>query len=330
MEISPGAAAIPSPLVASQEELKAELRSFAAAALSQVAPGERLRTCLEVFSTVVRPDTSLGDMIREIVDNPLNTIDPLVHIVGPQSRPMYIVHGADGEVSWFLRHLTGLTTPRAIFGLMAPGWYGEEMPISLELLAARHVKAIRSVQHVGPYTLGGYSYGGAVALAMAAQLEAEGERIDGLFLAEPMISFKPPTVADLINFRLNQVRRHLNPKHEPYISIGEQTVDDVLAGLRKQALPTEPIARRFYRGLHILVATSVGPVPLQPLEVKNCVLIRTPVPQAADDLYEHELGILAAVLRNGFTVRTVPGPHAQIFEQPELLQEVASFLGDVP
>lgn len=328
MEISPATATTLNPLVASREEMKAELRSFAAAALSQVAPGGRPRTCLEAFNTVVRPGISLGDMIREILDNPLNVIEPLVHIVGPQSRPIYMVHGADGEVSWFLRHLMRLTTARPIFGIMAPGWYGEAMPSSLEELAARHVKAIRSMQPVGPYTLSGYSSGGCLAMEMAAQLEADGEKIDGLFLVEPMISLKPVTIVDIVNFRKNQVRRHLNPKHEPYIKFGEHSTDDILAGLRKPTLPAEPTARRFYRGLHILVAGSVGPAPLWPVEAKNCVVIRTPAPQAMDDPYEHDLGIVAAVLHNGFTVRTVPGPHAQIFEQPELLQEMAGFLAD--
>lgn len=328
MKIGSATATTPNPLIASREEMKAELRSFAAAALSQVPPGERLRTCLEAFNTVVRPGISLGDMIREILDNPLNAIEPLIHIVGPQSRPLYMVHGADGEVSWFLRHLMGLTTPRPIFGVMAPGWYGEEMPTSLEGLAARHVRAIRSLQPVGPYTLGGYSYGGSLVLEMASQLTAEGEKIDGLFLVEPIISLKFVAIVDIVNFRLNQVRRHLNPKHEPYIGIGEQSSDDILAGLKRPALPTEPIARRFYRGLHVLVAESVGPAPLWPVDAENCVVIRTPAPQSMDDPYEQDLGILAAVIRNGFTVRTVPGPHAQIFEQPELLREVGSFLAD--
>jgi thioesterase domain-containing protein len=43
-------------------------------------------------------------------------------------------------------------------------------------MAATYLAALRAVQPAGPYLLGGWSFGGLVALEMACQLEREGER----------------------------------------------------------------------------------------------------------------------------------------------------------
>lgn len=47
--------------------------------------------------------------------------------------------------------------------------------IRAEEMAAHYLKEVRSVQSQGPYVLGGYSFGGMIALEMAQQLIAQGE-----------------------------------------------------------------------------------------------------------------------------------------------------------
>src|SRR5262249_21989450 len=54
----------------------------------------------------------------------------------------------------------------------------------IEELAASSLQAIRIIQPEGPYRLGGYSFGGLVAVEMARQLYAEGERIALLALID--------------------------------------------------------------------------------------------------------------------------------------------------
>src|SRR5215467_16292057 len=44
-------------------------------------------------------------------------------------------------------------------------------------MAAKYVKAIRSIQPEGPYLLGGWSFGGHVAFEMAQQLRAQGQPV---------------------------------------------------------------------------------------------------------------------------------------------------------
>ena len=51
-----------------------------------------------------------------------------------------------------------------------------QMVASVEALARLYLKAVRRIQPIGPYQLAGFSFGGMVALEMAQQLRASGER----------------------------------------------------------------------------------------------------------------------------------------------------------
>ena len=51
-------------------------------------------------------------------------------------------------------------------------------------MAVYYIDAVRSVQPIGPYLLGGWSLGGAVAFEMAQQLQAQGEEIALLALLD--------------------------------------------------------------------------------------------------------------------------------------------------
>lgn len=57
---------------------------------------------------------------------------------------------------------------------------------SIHELVEIQIAALRAIQPLGPYRLAGYSYGCLMALDMAHQLEKQGERIELLFLLDPM------------------------------------------------------------------------------------------------------------------------------------------------
>jgi thioesterase domain-containing protein len=62
--------------------------------------------------------------------------------------------------------------------------YGPSPVPRIEEIAERAIGAIRERQATGPYLLGGYSFGGLVALEVARCLTAEGERVGQLFLID--------------------------------------------------------------------------------------------------------------------------------------------------
>lgn len=118
-------------------------------------------------------------------DSP-STSSPLVRIQpeGTQ-RPLYLVHDATGDVLGYRNLARRLGTARPVYGLQAgaPAEDAVGEP-TVEGLARRYVDAVREVQPVGPYYLGGYCGGGTIAYEMAQQLTAAGERVSLLALVD--------------------------------------------------------------------------------------------------------------------------------------------------
>ncbi|WP_051367207.1 non-ribosomal peptide synthetase [Hamadaea tsunoensis] len=99
--------------------------------------------------------------------------------------PLFCVHPAAGT-SWvysgLLRHL-GPDQP--LYGLQSRGFTAAD-PVTPDIgaIAADYVAEIRTVRPHGPYRLLGWSFGGVVAHAMAAALEAAGERVELLAILD--------------------------------------------------------------------------------------------------------------------------------------------------
>jgi thioesterase domain-containing protein/acyl carrier protein len=104
---------------------------------------------------------------------------PLVGIQVSGSRPpLFCVHPIGGTVFCYLDFSKTLGNDQPVYGLQAPGLYGEREPIgTIEDLASHYLKAVRQVQPHGPYHLGGWSMGGVVAFEMAQQLRKEGQDV---------------------------------------------------------------------------------------------------------------------------------------------------------
>jgi thioesterase domain-containing protein len=96
--------------------------------------------------------------------------------------PLFLVHGAGGDVLWGYANLARhMKRDRPIYGIQSPD--GEEVS-TLEEMAQRYLERIRAVQPDGPYQLGGYCFGGNVAQEMARQLEEQGESVALLALLD--------------------------------------------------------------------------------------------------------------------------------------------------
>lgn len=77
------------------------------------------------------------------------------------------------------RHL-GPDQPVYVFRADRPA--GENRFETIEEMAARYVQELRTFQPAGPYSLGGYCFGGNVAYEMARLLEAQGQCVASLAL----------------------------------------------------------------------------------------------------------------------------------------------------
>jgi thioesterase domain-containing protein len=125
--------------------------------------------------------------VRERAAAPAMPASPLVRLGGTQGNrtPFFCVHAIGGAVFSYVELAQSLGLEQPFYALQARGLDGRGEPIAdLEEMAAEYVRAIRAVQPDGPYRLGGWSFGGAVAFEMARQLRAEGARVDFLALLD--------------------------------------------------------------------------------------------------------------------------------------------------
>jgi acyl transferase domain-containing protein/acyl carrier protein/thioesterase domain-containing protein/nucleoside-diphosphate-sugar epimerase len=101
------------------------------------------------------------------------------------AQKSFWVHSVVGEMNWAVRLAHHMGPQWPVYGFHALGLQNGKPPYArLEDMASTYVRALRQIQPHGPYVLGGFSFGGSVALEMARQLEDLGERISWLVLLD--------------------------------------------------------------------------------------------------------------------------------------------------
>ncbi len=112
----------------------------------------------------------------------------LVAIQPSGSRlPFFCFHGAGGNILIYKKLSEYLGADQPFYGLEAQGLDGvTPIPETVEEMAALYLKEIRAVRPHGPYLLGGYCMGGAIAYEAAQQLTAAGEEVALVALFDTM------------------------------------------------------------------------------------------------------------------------------------------------
>ena len=96
----------------------------------------------------------------------------------------FIVHDITGMATPFMR--LGAYMPNEMYAIGDKHFGSETGFGSIDAMAEHYISLIKGVQPEGPYIIGGYSYGGSVALCMAAKLAKRGEEVAHLILFDPI------------------------------------------------------------------------------------------------------------------------------------------------
>jgi pyochelin synthetase len=219
--------------------------------------------------------------------------------------PLFCLHPLGGHVFCYADLAHALRGVRPVYGLRAAGIEGEAEPDSdIESMASRYVALIKTVQPQGPYALCGWSMGGMIALEMAQQLRASGDRVG---LLAPIDTFWPSVVLPLTErvkrrgvvgmlrapvdrWRRYRERRSLESRQD-LLGVVQRAADAASASYAPQP----------YEGAVLLVRSQVG------------------LPTAELDLAEWRR--IATTL----DTLTVPGGHWDILKQP-VVQRLADEL----
>ncbi len=104
---------------------------------------------------------------------------------GGSKPPLFLCHGAEGNVLLYRELALRLGSDRPVYGLQSQGLDGNgHVATSIEDMAAHYMHEIQSLQPKGPYYLGGYCMGGAIALEIAQQLHAKDQEVALVALLE--------------------------------------------------------------------------------------------------------------------------------------------------
>ncbi len=112
------------------------------------------------------------------------TWSSLVKIQPNGSKPPFFgVHAIADNVIPYYNLARYWDQEQPVYGLQPQGLDGKQVPHNrFEDMAANYIREIRTIQPQGPYFLGGYSMGGSVALEIAQQLDAQGQKVAMLAL----------------------------------------------------------------------------------------------------------------------------------------------------
>ncbi|WP_161891976.1 non-ribosomal peptide synthetase, partial [Pseudomonas juntendi] len=161
----------------------------------EALPGQRLQTLTvpgDHRSLMQAPHVAaLGQVMSEALAGCPNAVAPapVAHVAIQSGHaghaPLFCVPGAGDSVTSFIGLAEALGPDWPLHGLQARGLDGAGIPHStVEAAADSHVQAIEAVYPHGPLNLVGHSFGGWVAHAIAARLQAKGRPVRSLTLID--------------------------------------------------------------------------------------------------------------------------------------------------
>lgn len=236
--------------------------------------------------------------------------------------PWFMVHPPGGIVVCYQALAQRLGRDRPFHAIRARGLHddSEPLPDHMEAMAADYLDAIRAIQPRGPYSLGGWSIGGLVALEMAQQLRAQGERINILALLDTTPP-SPPGVPPQddgagreygLDISLEQLATLGPDRQLPYLwqhalKLG-LVGPDVPMGVAQQVV--DSLKRLFHH--HMLLAHQYLP---RPYPGRITLLRPSDAPIAIPTTRDRGWGNLAAAV----DVHFVPGQHHSMVKEPHVL-----------
>lgn len=127
------------------------------------------------------------DLVSEIAQRHGPIVgSPMVEVQAGSGRPFFFLHGEFYRGGGYCHNLAKQLGANQIFYSLSPHGLGSNGALPpIAAMAVEHLRAIRAVQPVGPYLLGGWSNGALVAFEIACQLEEVGEKVGVLVLLGP-------------------------------------------------------------------------------------------------------------------------------------------------
>ncbi len=131
--------------------------------------------------------------------------------------PFFFVHGLGGSVLRFRDLARHMAPDQPFYGIQAQGLDGTQSCLrSVEEMADLYLSHLRIAQSEGPYYLGGYSYGGYVAMEMARRLLGQGDEVRSLIFLDTYAVESKSLVERFLSLSAGQKIAYVKRRAERY------------------------------------------------------------------------------------------------------------------
>jgi acyl transferase domain-containing protein/NADPH:quinone reductase-like Zn-dependent oxidoreductase/acyl carrier protein len=130
--------------------------------------------------TIRRQGELIGRALRTHID-----AGPLIRLNAGEPRrvPFVLIHGADGHAFNYVRLVRRMEPSRPIYALVSP-WLDPDVPFDPSAAVRTYRDCLARELGGAAFVLGGWSYGGVLAIQIAQQLEDANQRAAGLVLLD--------------------------------------------------------------------------------------------------------------------------------------------------
>ena len=168
------------------------------------------------LAALLRDDASLAAAKKA-------SFSPILRLREGQGTPLICIHPASGFAWQYSALLRYLPVDRPVIGLQSPRPDGVIGTCAdLDQVCEQHLRALRSVQPVGPYALLGYSLGGTIAQGMAARLQQVGETVSFLGLLDTY----PPEGQDWSGPTDDEAQEEVRREQAQFMVVAGESADD--------------------------------------------------------------------------------------------------------
>ncbi|MFY9190669.1 MAG: type I polyketide synthase [Lawsonella sp.] len=152
---------------------------------------ERLsaRTGAEVDPNLLRGVETIEQMANIVRPFLEKEVDGLVRTLrkpqeGSDRKALFLFHPAGGTTAQYSTLVDDLPEDMAVYGM-------ERVEGAIDKRAAEYIPVMKELQPEGPYALGGWSLGGALAYEVAKQLVEQGDEVSGILLLDTVGPAEP-------------------------------------------------------------------------------------------------------------------------------------------
>ena len=259
----------------------------------------------------------------------------------PDQRPLFLFHPFGGTVFCYVEMTRHLPLGRPVLAVQAPGIENEgEAEVSVEEMAERYLAWIREIQPAGPYSLGGWCFGGVIAYEAARLLREAGEQIDLVAAIDsraPVEANIPDSADDstLLSWFARDLAvpygkvLDIDPEH--LRELGEGAFDHILQQAAAIGVLAEDADRKqVLRYFEAYLANGIALQTYLPEPQELDLLLLRAVDEETD--YGPALG-WDGLIRGQLRVVDVPGDHNSVMFPPNAAvaaQAIAPFMGGNP